>query len=106
MLDDLDIIYEKEQYVVWEDCGGYVVWNTDKNFHKGHTHLESFTRVKEVIDSMLEFNFPLHFSNYFIISMQRLSNNKPFTEKLKEIHQARLSKGKKLGYRNINNGAR
>lgn len=100
--DHIDIIYQKGQYIVWEACGGYVVYNTDKPFQKGHTHLKSYKRVKEVICCMLDERFPLHYSNYFLVSMKRLSNSRLFTRRLQEIHDVRLAKGRKQSY--VNSG--
>lgn len=91
-LDKLDIIYQKGHFVVWKGCGGYVVYNTKKPFGKGHTHLKSKKRTKEVIDNSLKKHFPLHWTNYFITSMQRLTTCPIFHEKLEHLRQTRKGK--------------
>lgn len=91
-----EIVYQKQEYVVWKANGGYVVYNTLKPFKSGHTHLKSKKRVVEVIDNSIDYHFPLHWSNYFIISMIRLTTNERFKCKLEHLHQTRLGKSRRL----------
>lgn len=101
---NLEIVYERSNYVVYrgnKNKEGFIVYNKNKPFNKGHTHLKSLKRCKEVIDNMINKNFPLSWSNFFIVSMLRLSDDKEFSKKLKELHNTRLQKGKKKSYRNV-----
>lgn len=100
---NLEIVYERSSYVVYKgnkNKDGFIIHNKNKPFKKGHTHLKGLNRCKEVIDNMIAKNFPLSWSNFFIVSMLRLSDDKQFSKKLKELHRTRLQKGKKKSYKN------
>lgn len=100
---NLEVVYKKGSYVVYKgnrNKDGFIIYNRNKPFKEGHTHLKSLSRCKEVVDNMISKNFPLSWSNFFIVSMLRLSDDKKFSKKLKKLHRTRLQKGKKKSYRN------
>lgn len=101
---NLEIVYERSNYVVYrgnKNKDGFIIYNKNKPFNKGHTHLKSLNKCKKVIDNMISKNFPLSWSNFFIVSMLRLSDDKEFSKKLRVLHKTRLKKGKKRSYKNV-----
>lgn len=103
---EVDILYERREYIIFK--GGdsdYIVYNTNKRFKQGHSHLKSYKRAKEVVRHSINKHFPLHWSNYFIHTMIRLTEDEVFKSRLEELRTTRKAKGRKKNYRNINNGS-
>lgn len=65
-----------------------------------HTHMKSKQLAKTVINNVCTGKIPLNSQNYTLISMYRLSGDKKYRNKIKEILDARKQKGKKDNYYN------
>lgn len=76
--------------------GHYIIHNSNKRFEDGHTHLRSKRRSYEVAENTIKKHFPRHWSNYFIESMIRLTEDELFEKRLKKLREVR--KGKERYY--------
>ena len=47
-------VYEKQGYIILRVRNGYIVYNTNKVFSEGHTHLKSFAMAKTLIDNCIK----------------------------------------------------
>ena len=65
-----------------------------------HTHMKSKQLAKTVINNVRTGKIPLNSRNYTLISMYRLSGDKKYRNKIKEILDTRKQKGKKDYYYN------
>ena len=75
----------------------YIVYNTNKEWSKGHTHIKTFKQAEYLCDCIRKSKVPNNVNKYFIISLIRLSNVKKYSNKLEcKLHSFQGSKG----YRN------
>lgn len=86
--------YQKNQYIIFKVSDGLVVYNTEKRFKDGHTHLKSFRVAKTIIELSIKRKFPSSHDPYFIDSLIRISDNQEYIFKLKEIKTTRENKTK------------
>ena len=61
-------VYEKQGYIILRVRNGYIVYNTNKVFSEGHTHLKSFTMAKTLIDNCIKHKRPKT-NNYYVITI-------------------------------------
>lgn len=102
ILSGVEIVYQQEEYVVFRgNDSDYIVYNTNKPFKRGHSHLKSKRRAKEVINNSIRKSFPLHWSNYFIHTMIRLTTDSNYKERLEKLRETRKRKGRKKSFRNV-----
>lgn len=95
-------IYSKNEYIILAVSNGYIVYNTDKKFEEGHTHLESYNMAKTIIDNCMKHKRPKTNNLYLIISHIRVSNDDKYIQLLTEMLAAKKDKGKKV-YKNRSN---
>ncbi len=75
----------------------YIVYNTSKEWSKGHTHIKTLKQAEYLCDCIRKSKVPSNVNKYFIISLLRLSNDKKYSNKLEcKLHSFQGSKG----YRN------
>lgn len=94
-------IYEKDGYIILEAQKGFIVYNTRKEFSKGHSHLHSFNMAKAIIDNCTRKRKPKTDSLYLLNSHIRVSNDDKYNLFIKELIKAKEGK-EKLKYRNVN----
>ena len=75
------LVYIKKHFIITKVQNGYIVYNTDKEFEKGHTHLKSFKASKTAIDLVLNSKIPRSTNFYYLESLIRLSSDKKYIEK-------------------------
>lgn len=85
-------IYTKKNFAIIDMDEGYIVINKDKEFKQGHTHITNFNTAKYVIDMVSHLRIPYHLPIYLLISLQRLSDNKEYIEKIEELIQNKRNK--------------
>lgn len=78
------IRFRKFNYVVFKSMSGWIAYNTDKEFINGHTHLCSFQSAKDAVRFALECRVPMKADIYYLISLQRLTKNKDYYNRLQE----------------------
>ncbi|MCC0642484.1 MULTISPECIES: hypothetical protein [unclassified Clostridioides] len=96
-------IYEKNEYIIIKVRNGYIVYNTNKIFGEGHTHLKCYNAAKTAIDLAIKKKTPRSYSMYFLESLIRISDDISYRESIKDIMNTRNSKGYKDKYINFRN---
>lgn len=91
-------VYAKKEFNIYRVSHGYIIHNTTKEFQNGHTHLNSFKCAKYIIDLAIHKNIPYHLDRYRLISLNRITDDKVYQQKISELLQ---NKRKKECYYNI-----
>lgn len=76
--------YEKYGYIVFKSRTGWVAYNTNKQFEEGHTHLCSLQSAKDAIRFCIEGRVPMKADVYYLTSLQRLTKNTNYYNRLQE----------------------
>lgn len=76
--------YERFGYVVFKARQGWVAYNTNKKFEDGHTHLCSFESARDAIKFCMEGRVPMKADVYYLTSLQRLTKDNEYYDKLEE----------------------
>lgn len=85
-------VYTKKNFVIIDMDEGYIVVNKNKEFKQGHTHITNFNTAKYLIDMVLFSRIPYHLPIYLLISLQRLSNDEQYKEKIEELIRNKRNK--------------
>lgn len=93
-------IYERKGYIILKVKKGYIVYNTRKEFEKGHTHLQSFEMSKTLIDNNIKKKRPKTNNLYVIESHIRVTNDTKYKKILEEMLEAKRDKTKDNKYHN------
>ena len=88
-------IYTKKNFAIIDMDEGYIVINKDKEFKQGHTHITNFNTAKYLIDMVLYSRMPYHLPIYLLISLQRLSTDENYRDKIGELIQNKRDKESK-----------
>lgn len=94
-------VYERKEYIILAVKKGYVVYNTEKPFIKGHSHIYGFNVAKTVIDNCIRKKMPKTRNLYLLTSHARVSNDEKYIRLVQELIEAKSDK-RKLKYRNKN----
>ena len=85
-------VYEKKEYIILAVKKGYVVYNTQKPFSMGHSHIYGFNMAKTVVDNCIR-------NLYLLTSHVRVSNDEKYIKSINELIEARKNKDRNK-YRN------
>lgn len=88
-------IYTKKNFAIIDMDEGYIVINKDKEFKQGHTHITNFNTAKYLIDMVLYSRMPYHLPIYLLISLQRLSTDENYRDKIGELIKNKRDKENK-----------
>lgn len=88
----------KGKFVLFQVSNGWIVYNTEKSFKEGHTHLKSKSSALAAIDFVQKEKIPKKTGYYYLISLIRLSNNDKYVAKVKKLVDVRKQKGPKDKY--------
>ena len=80
-----DVIYRNREFIILKKKKGFIIVNTNKDFKKGHTHIKNYNMAKTIINLVKNKKIPKSKNKYIINSLIRLSNDKDYIKKLKEI---------------------
>lgn len=94
-------VFEKKEFIIFQVKAGYIAYNTKKTFEEGHTHLRNFNAAKKAIDLVLNKKIPKSTNGYYLTSLIRLTNDEDYIEKIEELIEVRVQKGKKDKYYNV-----
>ena len=72
------IRYSKYEYIVFRSKNSWIAYNTKKPFKEGHTHLQTYYSAKDAIKFCIECKVPMKASEFYLISLQRLTKNKEY----------------------------
>ena len=92
-------VYEKAQYMIISVSNGFIVYNTNKPFEDGHTHLHSFSMAKTIIDNCIKKRKPRTNNIYLLTSHIRVTDDEEYAKFIRELIHAKKSKQKQT-YRN------
>lgn len=79
------IVYRYNFIIVKIATGGFVVYNRDKEFNKGHAHLGSFNAAISAVKLAHRRQLPRNRSDHFIDSLIRLSCDKEYIARLEAL---------------------
>ena len=82
-------VYEKCGYIILKVKKGYIVYNTNKVFSEGHTHIRSFSMAKTLIDNCIKHKKPKSSNPYIITSHIRVANDDKYIKMLEELLRAK-----------------
>ena len=77
-------MYQNRYFKVYKTLKEYIVHNSHKPFETGHTHIRNFSTAKYLTHLSVHHTVPVHLSKYLLVSLIRLSDDKKYTERLKE----------------------
>lgn len=95
------MVYRKDNFIIIKVSNEFIVYNVDKDWEGGHSHLKSFKAAKTAIDLALKRKIPRSTRPYFLITLQRISDDEDYIRKIEELRLVRRQKGAKQGYHNI-----
>lgn len=87
-------VFERKEYIVLQVKRGYVVYNQNKTFKEGHTHIKSYNMTKTIIDNCINRKRPKTKNTYLIESHIRLSRDCKYINQLKELLENNKTKEK------------
>ncbi len=76
--------YRKKEFILFRTVTGWVAYNTRKPFKKGHTHLNNFHSAKDAIRFSIERRVPKNATEYYLISLQRLTDDIEYYNRLQD----------------------
>lgn len=82
-----NIVYKIGPFIVFKGRRSYVVYNTSKEFQQGHTHLYKLKSAKSAARIANNKKVPTRSGLYFLTSLQRISNDKEYIERLENKKQ-------------------
>ena len=82
---------------VCEDCLRITRTDIDGDHH---THCKSKRLAETIINNVCSEKIPLHSHSRTLESMKRLSNNEKYVNKINELLNTRMNKGRKQSYHN------
>lgn len=94
-------VFERKEYIILAVKKGYVVYNRNKDFDEGHSHIYGFNVAKTVIDNCIRKKMPKTRNLYLLSSHIRISTDDKYINMIEELIEVKESKDK-LKYRNKN----
>ena len=91
----LNVIYKKKNFKIYSAGREYIIHNSRLDFGSHHTHINSFHTCKYIIDLCIHKTVPYHLSDYLLVSIIRLSDDKNYISKIEVLLE---SNKKKRGY--------
>lgn len=93
-------VYEKDTYIVFVSDMGlkYILYNTEKDFVGGHTHLNSLKMAKTIIANCISKKKPNTDNMYIMVSHMRVSSDKGYIDFIDDLIAVKMSKGLKPYY--------
>jgi hypothetical protein len=77
-------IYKKKNYKIYDaGHGSYIVHNSLYDFHDHHTHINNYHTCIYIIDLCIHKTVPKHLSDYLLVSILRLSEDKNYNAKIR-----------------------
>lgn len=87
-------VYSKKEYIVLEVKKGYIVYNINRPFDKGHSHLRSFSMAKTIIENCINKRAPKTNNLYLLSSHVRVSYDAEYIKLVEELIEAKRNKDK------------
>lgn len=81
-MKDIKTVYQRGSFAIQEVKDGYIIWNTEKDFQDGHTHISDLDTAKRIISLSVHKEVPKKLSRYLRISLIRLSIDSDYTARI------------------------
>ena len=78
-------IYRKCNFKIYSVKDGYIVHNTRLDFNRHHTHINNYKTCKFIIDLCVHKTIPRHLSDYLLVSIIRITDDKIYKDKINSI---------------------
>lgn len=78
-------IYKKYNFKIYSDKHGYIIHNTKLEFDKHHTHINNYKTCKFIIDLCIHKTIPKHLSDYLLVSIIRITEDKRYKDEIYKI---------------------
>lgn len=98
------IIYRKDEFIILKASKGFIVYNTKKEWKNGHSHLKSLKAAKTAINLVQKGKLPRSRGFYYLTTLQRISTEEEYIERIEQLKRTRKQKGRKQAYYNVNKG--
>ena len=98
------VIYRKDEFIILKVSEGFIVYNTKKEWENGHGHLKSLKAAKTAINLVQKGKLPRSRGFYYLTTLQRISTEEEYIERIEQLKQTRKEKGRKQTYYNVNKG--
>lgn len=79
------VVYRRHEFIIIKSHDGYIVYNTNKGFNNGHTHLNNFNTCISIIKLVERREMPINHSDHFLDSILRINQDKEYAIKIKEL---------------------
>lgn len=92
-------VYSHGDFIVFKTGSGYVVYNMSKPFETGHTHIRNRKSAIDAVNFVIYSRIPKRTSDYYLLSLIRLSTDEKYIEHIQSLRDTRKAKGRKPQYR-------
>lgn len=75
----------KYEFAIYKVGNGYIIHNRNKDFSKGHSHQKRLNTCISIAKLVHRQQMPRNHSKWFLESIIRVSNNKEYIEKIKDL---------------------
>lgn len=79
---EVKTVYQRGTFAVQEVKDGYIVWNLEKEFQDGHTHISDLPTAKRLVSLSVHKEVPKKLSRYLRVSLIRLSSDSDYTARI------------------------
>ena len=79
------VVYRKKNFKVYDVGKGFIIHNSSLDFQNHHTHINNYNTCKYIINLSLHKTVPYHLSDYLLVSLIRLSNDKEYIENIERL---------------------
>ena len=79
------VILYRHEFRIIKINSSYILYNSNKPFSNGHTHLQKFNSCISIIKLIERKGIPKNRSKYFIESILRVSDDRKYNEKLEDL---------------------
>lgn len=91
-------VYELDKFIILKvynrNKTGFIVYNTNKDWGCGHTHINTFNMAKTIISNVYRKQLPKTKNAYLLESHIRISDNEGYINRVKHIIHIRENKTK------------
>jgi hypothetical protein len=85
-------LYKRGNFKIYGDDNSFIIHNSHKEFSVGHTHINNYKTAKWIIDLAIHKSIPNHKLDYFLESLIRISDDKEYIARLKDIRERNKKK--------------
>lgn len=94
----LNTIYRKRNFKIYDAGKEYIIHNTKLDFHNHHTHINNFHTCKYIIDLCIHKTVPYHLSDYLLVSIIRITEDKCYKKAIElKLEENKKKRGKNNG---------